>query len=191
MVNRFPREPRRFPRIITKKDIDAATEKNGTVNLSKIRQAKNRNKNEKNRRSMDTRKRNQEIFDVFVSVYKEFTGTVYVANKHHRIISYCDSKGELRTRRYKTDYTRLVEFYNKIDVKYNINIDEFKEYIKHALRISIVEFEHTQRNHIFGFVVSEKIAEKYFMRKRRKESSKKEKDNLRDRHRRYFRKNNE
>lgn len=173
--------------MITKEDIENATEKNGTVNLTKIRNIKNNIKTEKGERIAEGRKKNIEIFKLFTDIYKKYVGIEFKANRRPRFASFRNSKGELETRRYKTDYVRLVEFYNKLNSKYNISIEEFKDYIMHALKISIVDLECSRRNQIFGVVISEKIAEKYFIRKRRKESSNKRKEDLRERHRKHFR----
>lgn len=194
MIERYPREPLRFPRDITIDDVEQATQKNGSVDLSKIRSIKNRRVGERKAitaRASETRKKHKELFNNFIVIYKKFMGVEFIANNRNRIISYRNSEGKLIRSHRKTDLAKLIEFYEGLNNRYKISFEDFKNYILHSMKIAVVELEFVKQNQIFGFVMSDKVADKYFVRLKRKEVRKESKKYDRTRHLKYFRNKDE
>jgi len=185
-IKRFPRKiVRRYPRL----KIEKATTKAGCVDLNKIRQMIEQDKIEKekqNEKRKETKSKYNEIFSLFKDQYEEYFNAKFIANTNQRIVSYKNSDGKLIRRKYKTDRARFIEFYIHILNRYNINNDELKEYFKYAFKLSLREYEFTEQNKIFGVVISEKIADKYFLKQRKEKITKRDNMTLRERHKNLF-----
>ncbi|HEC71992.1 MAG: hypothetical protein ACTSW7_01275 [Candidatus Thorarchaeota archaeon] len=202
MTKRFPRpEPvtvKRFPRNtmsknFTSEELEEATKKNGSVDLSKIRQVVSRRSKERKesaQKALETKKEHNEVFARFMNAYKMYMNAEFIPKTKERFVSY-NQNGKRIARRYKTDRARFVDFYMKVKKRYETEYweDRWAGYIDRAFELALEEYQFSEQTKIFGVIISEKVAEKVFTDLRRTERRKQrrtKRQEQRNRHARLF-----
>lgn len=173
MVKRFPRPIKRFPRKCKcsfREIISDATNKSGVVDLNKVRTLRQDSNKAMADKRNNTRKRNQDTFNNFLKVYEEYFEMKFIPNKKTRIVTYKNKEGKIIKAKYKTDFARYIEFYNKTIIKYKEDKENFEKYLLFIFDYCINTLNTKEQNRIFGCVVSEKLSTIFFMRKRKRKA---------------------
>lgn len=194
MPRRYPRPEKRFPRTLTSDDVKSATNKNGSVDLNKIRATIDRRSEERKKmaqKALETKRENDEQFKSFMSAYDGYMNAKFIPNTKERFVSY-NSNGKRIARRYKTDRSRFIDFYTKMKKRYGGSKnwgEKWAKYVDKAFHLALEEYGFSKQTQIFGVIISEKVAEKVFAdlrREERREERKKHRMTQKERHERLF-----
>ena len=138
------------------------------VDLDKVREQHDRSKN-RNKESLlkaqETRKRQKEIADIFIEVYREIFDSTYTMRKAR----WHTLKG--KRKRIDSDKTRLWAMFKKAEISYGSDYTRFKNYIRYALRGASNASFVVSSAQAFGFVVSDKVFDQYYFQTKKKSFS--------------------
>ena len=119
----------------------------------------------------------KEIKDKFAEIYTKHFGGQFEFRKVHWYTRKTKT-GEAKPIKCKSDRSTLYTIYKDARVKYDIDKDEFIEYLEYIVREGF-DFCDTQRQ-LFGLVKSEKQIDKYFVRVLRKRAYKRRNQQMQD-----------
>lgn len=153
---------------LSKLEAAASKSSNGTVNLDKIRELrKSKNAAERALKSAQTKKIKSDICDIFQIVFKEVIGGKFTFRKTRWWTQKFPS-GKTKRRRVEGDRDAIWNAYSLIKQRYDIDDKGiFRQYIAYAITLALSEgLDTTSR--IFGFVVSEKVIDGFYLREKKR-----------------------
>lgn len=122
------------------------------------------------------------VKDAFAEAYKKHFGGAFEFKKLHWY-SVKKKSGEVVKVKCKSDRSALYNLFKDCKIKYDIEIDDFIEYLDYIVKEGF-DFCETQRQ-LFGLVMSEKQVDKYFIRvvkKKAYQRKNRQMQNMADRH---------
>lgn len=168
------RKPRKFPPSDIKGDDVVKATKNGVVDLSKIRKAKEKRKEERIKKAakmLRARKWFASIIGTFQDSYKKYFGGKYNL-RPERFVTRHINKNTAKRYKIQSDNARIRKLYNYIKTRYDGGGEEYKQYLDHIFD-ELTEIEISNRQ-IIGYIEKEERIDKFFAKlsKERKRSGK-------------------
>lgn len=182
------RRPRpKPPTDIAYKDVRKAT-KNGVVDLSKVRDAREKRKQERIKRAASARKvldQKRRIARHFVDLYKEIVGGKYDLRPiRYRNRPVKGKKNVIRRAQINSDVERLWAVFYYVKSRYGEGVEAYREYIERMLN-EIMENEIVKKAGIVGYIENKDRIDDFFISKKKRSFVAKKAGNVRRRSEAY------
>ena len=185
------RRPRPYPPSdINHKDIEMATQR-GVVDLSKVRKAKEKHKEERIAQTASMRKtlaRKRNIATYFTDLYKEIIGGKYDLRPSRFVKRKIRGKNAYRGTTVNSDMERLWAIFHYVQTRYDGSVSEYKEYLEYIFD-KLMDIGKVSKRSIIGYIENKERIDEFFFEVRRQNRLARKANDVRRRaetHSKYF-----